>query len=80
MIILLMTNTLFYSAFLNVTWNVPQEQEEGPLIVCGSVVDSDIIVSSPACIIFMVLNDKTQVCIYNVLTHTKYRSLVCVHR
>ena len=64
MIILLMTNTLFYSAFLNVTWNVPQEQEEGPLIVCGSVVDSDIIVSSPACIIFMVLNDETQVCIY----------------
>ena len=64
MIILLMRITLFYSAFLNIAWNVPQEQEEGPLIVCGSVVDSDIIVSSPACIIFMVLNDKTEVCIY----------------
>ena len=80
MIILLMRITLFYLAFLNVTWNVPQEQEEGPLIICGSVVDSDIIASPPACIIFMVLNDKTQVCIYNVLIHTKYRSLVCVHR
>ena len=67
MIILLMRITLFYSAFLNITWNVPQEQEEGPLIVCGSVVDSDIIVSSPACIIFMVLNDKTEVCIYTCL-------------
>lgn len=51
---------------VNLTWNVPDTQREGPVIVCLTVMNDERTVSTPVCVSFIVTVEITKVSQHNV--------------
>lgn len=58
--------SLFYVGIVNLTWNVPDTQREGPVIVCLTVMNDERTVSTPVCVSFIVTVEITKVSQHNV--------------